>query len=749
MNHEYDGVGDFYALRVKVLSPPPIMKRISRILLKAFKNEVRFVEHPALFTVDPLTQLLRIIHHLPFTWRKWILNICRIQEHPLVNQNLLPHSIQPQIVTFQLENSQSRTIEPADIISLIENFLDTPLSLCILSYFVRAESTAYPNEFQEQRDIRIQKELGAAVQFDSKISMEQAKSYLWFNMNKDDHTSFVHGMFTRGLRRLRTEFSRHHATLLLPYANDRKNVGYTTQHLYRVIKGTSSSSEWDASVTTGDLLRLYAETGAVVGGPMEVRVKWGFNDLQARVYYSLGGHGYFNALYIKPICNKICEILPSTNPFSRFDITRIHTITPEEIVVTYDYSAFTTSLSELKYFLYYLAGELEGIQIDVLDVFLGVTSIDLGEYIRSYNQAVNELQEVQVNRLFHGVDDYIRQGRSGSLGTQGNIVFSTTLHGLHLGEFSRTPFEDSCVGDDALVAIMANLLPLFIAHINVLGTIHPEKFTSLVRGETALKQNEQAFKYLKRPITVDMSGEIRTGLLDAFPDLFTAIGYETDSFRDSQNLTLEDRRKGLVTQWSRFLVIHQNDPVRLSYALEDHLYLLLELIGVCYDVLGIPREGCIPSHKLGRGDWKEVAHMYAPPCDDLDVFTVNWMDLLYQRYADDDIVVPFSTESVVGPEPDCLVTLKSRCSAGHPLVSIMRLLQRCTVRNVLVNTKFTQEIKEREMDRIFKGKGHTLAEVEFNNVPHWFEDVLMYYLDDIGLGDPFEAMSDFNTVISL
>lgn len=722
--------------------------RISRILSRVFKNEARFVDHHRLHSVDPLVSLLRMLHHFPFNWRKWLLNICRIQENPFENHHIHHTTVSPPVITFQIDNNQPCTITPADVSELVENFYESPLSLCILSYFVRAESTAHPDEFLEQRDQRIYKEVGAAICFDESLSWTQVKDYTWLNIDKDDYSVAAHAMFTRGLRRFRTELSRHHSTLLLPYASDQKNTGYTTQHLYRLQRG-ETLNEWDTSVTTGDLLRHYAETGNQTGGPMEVRLKWGFNDLQARVYYALGGDGYFSALYIKQICNKICEILPSTNPHSRFDTTRIRVISTEEIVVTYDYTAFTTSLSELKYFMHYLADQLDGIEVDVLDVYSGIVTINLREYIHHYNRKVNVLQEFQINRLFHGVDEYFRQGRSGSLGTQGNIVFSTSFHGIHLGEFTGTPYEDSCVGDDALVAILASLLPLFISHVNHLGTIHPEKFTLLTRrANDSRHQNRQAFKYLKRPVTVDFIGQVRTGILDAFPDLFTALGYETDSFRTPDNLTFEERAKALVTQWARFLVVHLDDPTRLSYALEDHLYILLEMIGVCYDDLGIPRSGCIPSQLIGNGEWRIEARFYAPPCDDLSVFQENWLDLLYRRFSDEGITIPYTTESLLGPEPDCLATHRTRCSAGHPVVRIMEVLKKVKRENIMVYTTFTAEVRERESDRIFRAKGHTLAEITFYDVPEWFSDVLMYFLEDYGLGDPFEAMSDYNTIVT-
>jgi hypothetical protein len=428
------------------------------------------------------------------------------------------------------------------------------------------------------------------------------------------------------------------------------------------------------------------------------------------------------------------------------------------VVVTYDYTPFTTSLSELKNFLFFLAEQLDGITCDAIDPALGVVEINLRTYLHEYNHRINLHQAFQLNRIYtasdmdHNMEENATfyQGRNGSLGSQGNIVFSTTLHGVHLSSFSETPWEDSCVGDDALVAIMRDLLPIFIDHVNKLGTIHPEKFTTLSRDmDDPTLANRQQFKYLKRPITVDFIGIIRTGVLDAFPDIFSALQYETDPFRDQNHQSPDQLIKAFVTQWGRFLNIHHPDNVGLSYTLEDHLYILLEMIGIVYDDFGIPREGLLPGALIGKGENRRESAFYAPPCDDLDVFRENWMDLLFRRYCDDRIVIPFTTAAQVGPDPESLETRFARCSASHPFIRLGKVLEFAKVEIILVETSFSREVFESERDRVFLGKGHVLANVTFLNVPFWFEDTLMYFLDDVGLGDPFESMSDINTVLSI
>lgn len=75
---------------------------------------------------------------------------------------------------FLCSETTSRTVTLSEIVDLVQNIIDSSLSLCILSYFVRAESTQYPSQFEEQREERIQKELGAALAY-SPTSYDQVK----------------------------------------------------------------------------------------------------------------------------------------------------------------------------------------------------------------------------------------------------------------------------------------------------------------------------------------------------------------------------------------------------------------------------------------------------------------------------------------------------------------------------------------------------------------------------------------------
>jgi hypothetical protein len=176
---------------------------------------------------------------MPFSWRKWILSICRVQESPLTNYHVHYLNIQPSSISFTLPNSSSSiTYSTKEVSDLLLNLLPASLSLSILSYFVRAESTDYPDQFWDIREQRFFKEIEAAWKYSSSESYNQVKDYKWLNIDGPCRSgNTTHDMFNRGLKRLRTKFSRHHSVLLFPYANDSKNVGYRTQHMYNISLG--------------------------------------------------------------------------------------------------------------------------------------------------------------------------------------------------------------------------------------------------------------------------------------------------------------------------------------------------------------------------------------------------------------------------------------------------------------------------------------------------------------------------------
>jgi hypothetical protein len=233
------------------------------------------------------------------------------------------------------------------------------------------------------------------------------------------------------------------------------------------------------SITSLDLEKHYHLTGERSGGPMEIRTSWKFADVKARAYYANGGHSYFASRFIKSTALALLKILPGTSPHTRYDTTRvtIKPIGPDEFLVTYDYSSFTTRLSELKYFIHYLSLTFDGVMHQVLDTHLGLINLDLGELLRTYNDDLIINDTYDVTRILDGetVMCY-HQMRGGMLGAQGNIAFSTLLHGINVVDITGEIDQNCVVGDDCLLKTSKSEYEMTTQKVNRLGLIAADKF---------------------------------------------------------------------------------------------------------------------------------------------------------------------------------------------------------------------------------------------------------------------------------
>jgi len=703
-----------------------------------------FVDDRLSVTNTPIFQILLLIYYIPLTWRKWLLDICRVQVSPLINTSLRLFIFQEPSIHYYHTPRGSYRISKMELARFMDNLHDSSVDLSLVSYFARAEGFNDRTEATNVIRDQIDKEFMAAVLYP--VGQTQMNNYDWIEPSGDFQTS-TEAKFNRGLYRLRKQFSIHHKTLIMPYRTDLKNVGYRCQSMLREAKSEGNSSDLMDS-TTGDLLRHYYKTGIQVQGPLEVRLRWDYGILKPRVYYSLGGSSYWPGLYIQPIANALNEILQVTDPATRFDVSRLRDVSPEEILVTYDYTSFTTCLAELKFFLHWLGISLRGITMDVLDVNTGVEAIDIGDYILAYNQACNIHQEFDMSRIFGNDEEFTcyRQGRSGSLGTQGNIAFSTLNHGVHLSTFTQTPDEDSCVGDDALLVIQQVLFPTFCEYVRSLGHINDSKFSSIPFPETPADSQRHAFKYLKRPLAVDFMGYIRTGTLDSFPNIAPVLGLLSE-FRSAHSFTSNmDEASTFSMQIGRFLANLDQDPVGLSYASEDALNLILRIFQIAYKRSGLNIHGGFPgSYTVGLKDNARV-HFFYPAVDSTNIFGSNWFNDLYLQYFNEEITIPTRSPVDIPPEFGLLPGSTFVATLSHPLVHLLADLGCVRTRTLKRSVPFTESLKIELEEVIYYGRndklGKVMAEVTVVEKPSWYDEACLWYLDDHAVGMSEESASD-------
>jgi hypothetical protein len=700
-------------------------------------------------TFTPIRFLLSRTYYFPYQWRKLLLEACRVQQ-PILRNNYLSTLYQ------EVKDKESHTIITTDstsayslslnkVVRQFDNIYDNPMLCCLLSYFVRAEATAYPDQFFELYSKGANKEISA-----SQLPMrEQQLDYSC--LTTDDVGTGIHHEVesfpyrTVALFKSHIKKSTFHFTspgyVLFPYYNKRKNIGYATQsNLERRILGYNLPKQ-ATKYTTLDLLKWYHLTGEEVEGPLEGRQSFNFGDIKPRFYYCLGGTCHWDGLYVKDLASDLVKMFPSTHPFSRFEIKRIKIISEDLVFITYDYTSFTTSLAELRYFLWYISTLFDNVEVCVLDVHTGPKMVNLATLLHRYNTSINQNSEYSIariigQRLCDGEIEILSQNRSGSLGVQGNIVFSTLNHGVSLSGLTDTPDEDSCVGDDAALSLHIRLLAVFGVIANKLGAINPEKVTVIhpPHIDDVAASTRDAYKYLKRPVHVQWGGAIITGFLDFFPNLAPIIFPGGDGIHSGIDESEGSTLRTFVMQWGRFLNVMRSTPFSMDQVDEDIEFILI-IIRSVYTRAGLPYDGAIPGSgfkyvNLSRYYSKDEeptlynVNFYVPPCDNAVVFQTDWLELLLARLAGREFSTPVW---VTGPVPmpqwtfagdECFVT-------STPLSRLLVGLDYASAEVVIRPARFDEMFVDEYGDFIRgkeKGRYQELIDLRIYDLPSWYAD---------------------------
>jgi len=729
--------------------------------------------------ISPLYILISIIPYMPYKLRKFILDYSRIQSPISVNKHLsaglqdlrshchsgffLPEQIRkPLVLNCGLETDR-HNFTISDLLPILDTLYDNPIGLSILSYFVRAETTIFPDEFITIGNETIGKEISASL----RPNVQQTVDYrgifteekLPLHEGVSEYPVRTAQLWKTQLHRITTILSRSDY-IIFPHYNKRKNVSYSTQTaILSFLNDHSPILDQPTDYTSLTLLQIYHEYGVQVEGHVELRSAWKFNDLKPRGYYCLGGRSFWAATYIKDFTKQIQETMMSTHPFSRFDIARITPVQDNQIVITYDYSTFTTSLAELKYFLWYLASHFSGTKVKILDVYLGVIEIDFGEYLHDYNKVVNMHQIVDLARLLKIRTDENTlhyQGRSGSLGVGGNIGLSTACHGLSICAMTDTPDEDSIVGDDALIKILAESFKLFIVIINKLGDIHPEKISTFSRPPFDQPQfsQVQGFKYLKRPLTVDSYGSLVAGFLDFFPNLGVCLRPNGDGIHSQRAETVQDILKTFCMQWGRYLTIHTLTPSSQDLTVEDDIKLILACVQTVYSRYGLPYSGCLPfsqfffASSFTKDDVFSEVNFWVPPCESDNVFNTHWLDILFSTFKGRDMNYPIEVGGEI-PPPRVIYPGFSFSGTQGKLITLLEDLGYLETKIEIMRTPFDSGILQKAYDT-FRGqqKEKVLYSIYVVNVPKWYDEVhnTLYPLPTLSGPHGSEARDEISTL---
>jgi len=682
----------------------------------------------------PLYFLLSSCYAWPFSWRKLALTVCRVQQDPQANYRLQQEIDEIKtadgFTPFVGHPLYRKTVTFEDVIHHLSIVAKSPILCSVLSYFTRAERLAEDEEYRIQKEKIIRKELQAALHEDRPQCLNWASltvPHVPLYTDGGYYTFQTMKMWRAGVVRLKQIFEEQQH-IFIPHYNRKKNIGWLSQDFYyNLPNGSFYVPKGDYNKTQRDLMVLYHEEGLQIPGPMEMRFAWKYNDLKGRCYYATGGDSLWRGLFIKQIIKDLLNLLPSTHTYTRYDPNRV-TYTPladGECVITYDFSSFTTSLAELKYFLTYLARQLSGITFRYLDLHQGILEVDLGTYINEYNTSINMNAEFDYSRL-DVVENLIilHQCRSGMLGAQGNIGLSTLAHGLAMSGINDDPSTSCVVGDDALFRQWAFAIALCISRAQLLAPIESSKFhvwdnPTYYDEDSVLSAQANGWQFLKRPLMINESGKVKTGLLIAYPNIADAL-LPPDNFHttnSSPNRFVQFTK--CAKQWGAYL----NRLYLSKYEPDsDEISSLIAPMVSVYEAFGVPLVGAFVGSTLELGGREYIFPVTIPPVD-ISCFYEHWIDSHARFFHGTTMKIPVAVDFSI-PSPECL-------GVGHKWICTLHRIQRVCEdlgylrseiihRTIILNEETSSDLKQ-----VLYGRTRMVHEVEcIKMVPQWYNDII-------------------------
>jgi len=504
--------------------------------------------------------------------------------------------------------------------------------------------------------------------------------------------------------------------VLFPVYNKRKNIGYDS--------GSRLSSD-ASSVTTFDLEKHYVESGIKIGGPCELRRQWRLNDLKPRFYYAQGGDAYHSSKYMKALAVNLMEAIPSTTLEARRNppdfLNRLYE--EDTFVVLWDLTSFTTNLSELKFFLFCVACDVEfkfGTTIAVLDLREGLIHVPLHEILFAYNESCNIAPDFDISRLQEASpeNNHILQSQNnGMLGVPGNIGFSTALHGYIAASVLGFDYT-VCVGDDAIG--IANETAPIISTIQTLGEIETSKFSIL----SPLDGREQYTRFLKRRLTRNEYGLSLDYLFNLpTPPIFD--GNIPEGRTPPLAFSAVDRVKSVCATVSSLLwepnFLHA-DPID-----DEGRQEILQYLRVGYRMMGLPINGRLPgwSYKAPNADSAVTINEALPPLT-LDLLSElehhDWLEILFNSRPQKYFTVPMYISHIdryLVPDFTIGETFFGRTSALLRVLTDFEYIRREAY--VEVTGEYSYE-NLRRLRRLLKGEAEMVYHcTALKDAPAWIE----------------------------
>jgi len=368
-----------------------------------------------------------------------------------------------------------------------------------------------------------------------------------------------------------------------------------------------------------DVEEFYHRTGRIAQGSIEMRQAWKGNDLSPRTYFAQGGDAYFSSRYCQEIFNSLVDSLSSTHRTGRFNLSKFK-LTPQHITILYDFSSFTSSMFEQKWFLRALSNFCMGYRVHLFDTHFGPVETDLGLLLMDYIQNATNCSRFYLRGDLvekTGLHGYFIHRVAGFLGVYGNLASCTFLHGVIALYITGLEDMTSVVGDDALIAKIliwardqeegqvdddAKTVEGVIAVLQSVGKIARKKFAILESPSSDYDDeilDENTWAYLKRSL-VRFSNEVHLSIQFDIANLALVFQY-SDTLRDYGH---SQPTKAIASQITALLIKLFRHPPS-DKTLED---LAIILRGI-YRAVGFPTSGLVPKERFMRrhtkaGSWR-------------------------------------------------------------------------------------------------------------------------------------------------
>jgi len=424
--------------------------------------------------------------------------------------------------------------------------------------------------------------------------------------------------------------------ILYPKVNRSKNISRESAELYQQYRPGSRDVR---DVRTVDLEVLYGKEGIQLGGACEMRSSWKFNELKPRFYYAQGGRDYFASRYIKKFAIALMESVSSTEVKKRRNPDYFVEADPDDYLITWDLTAFTSTLYELRFFLYWVARGIEDqgdVAIELFDYKDGLVWTTASRMFDDYNETVNINSPFSIHRIIDKFclqedfdQPFFEQQNSGMLGVGGNIGFSTANHGFAIDQVSEVGKSVSA-GDDAFNARKDNPFDTLFPHIKKIGHLHPEKCSIIPPGE------DGPMKFLKRRLE-----RTETGFwLDFLINLpLPCLVDERYGGRTPPDMSDFDRAKKIATTvgqvvWKITTYFDELDS--------QDILLLSAYLQMIYRVFNFNLRGGLPGH-IFTVKGNRYTGMFAYPPVDFKYFDPrgkDWLEFLLDQPLDAPISIP-------------------------------------------------------------------------------------------------------------